>query len=296
MGAELNTTITTDIAMAQSIDLVARFNGGLGKLLEALGVTQKIPMSVGMKIKTYKTAKDVKTAAVAEGDVIPLSKVQLMPDKEYELTIDKYRKRVTGEAIQRSGFDMAVNRTDEELLKEIQKGIRTKLFDFLKTGTGTGKGKGLQAALAQCWGKVQTAFEDDGVNTIVFANPMDVADYIGGANITVQTQFGMTFITGFIGVTIITNTSVPKGTLYATAPENLKFAYIPAGNSEVAKVFDLTTDETGFIGVTHQPVVGALSLDTVMVTGATIFAERLDGVFKVAIEADTAAAGTGVGA
>lgn len=291
MPAEVNTTITTDIAKVQSIDLTERFQGGLNKFLEALNVVERIPMAVGMKIKTYKAAKDVKDGNVAEGDVIPLSKVQLLNGDEHDLTLAKYRKRVTGEAIQRSGFDTAVNKTDEELLKEVQKGVRTRLFDFLKTGTGKGDGVGFQGALATCWGKVQTAFEDDGVDTIVFANPLDVADYLGGANITMQTQFGLTFISGFIGATVITNSAVPKGTLIATAPENIKLAYIPAGASELSRAFDLTTDPTGFIGITHTSVAGALSLDTVMVSGVTLFAERLDGVFKVTIKPEAAPAG-----
>ena len=79
----------------------------------------------------------------------------------YEIEFDKYRKAVSVEAIQRHGFDQAVVEADEILLKEIQKGLRTRFFTFLATGTGTATGVGFQGALAQAWGQVQSLFEDD---------------------------------------------------------------------------------------------------------------------------------------
>ena len=169
------------------------------------------------------------------------------------------------------------------MLREIQKGIRSDFFAFLGTGTGLATATDLQGAFSQAWGRVQTLFEDDSVQTIVFINPMDVADYLGKANVTTQTVFGMTFITGFTGVIAITNTSVPAGTVYATAPENIVLAYIPVSASEMAKAFSFTTDQTGYIGVTHDKHTDTLTYDTVAVDGIFLFAERLDGVVKITV-------------
>lgn len=282
--AEENLTVTGDLAKVQSIDFANRFGENITKLLEALGVTRKIPMASGMVIKTYKAVKNVKKDKVGEGEVIPLSKVETKPDKTYEIELKKFRKAVSGEAIQRHGFDQAVAETDELLLKEIQKDIRADLFTFLATGTGRAEGIGLQAALAQAWGQVQTLFEDDAVNTIAFVNPLDVANYNGDAKLTIQKEFGLTFVEGFTDVTVITNTSVPKGKIYATAPENVVFAYIPVTGSELGKTFNLTSDETGYIGITHNNVNNNVTVETLALSGATLFAERLDGVVVVDIK------------
>ena len=208
-----------------------------------------------------------------------------MLDKTYEIAFDKYRKAVTAEAIQKHGFDQAVTETDDKLLKEVQRDIRKKLFDFMATGTGKASGVGLQAALAQAWGQVQSLFEDDGVTTVCFVNPLDVADYIASANVTTQNVFGMTIISGFTDVTIITNTSVPKGKVYATAPDNLVLAYAPVSGSELSKAFTFTTDDTGYIGITHNTVNNNLTYETVVMDGVLIFAERIDGVVVVTINA-----------
>ena len=285
MAAETNITKTGDLAKVQSIDFVNTFGENIKKLTEALGITRKLPVSSGTVIKTYKASKDVKKDAVAEGEIIPLSKVTTVLDKTYEIAFDKYRKAVTAEAIQKHGFDQAVTETDDKLLKEVQRDIRKKLFDFMATGTGTASGVGLQAALAQAWGQVQSLFEDDGVTTVCFVNPLDVADYIASANVTTQNVFGMTIISGFTDVTIITNTSVPKGKVYATAPDNLVLAYAPVSGSELSKAFTFTTDDTGYIGITHNTVNNNLTYETVVMDGVLIFAERIDGVVVVTINA-----------
>lgn len=285
--AEENLTVIGDVARTQSIDFTHRFGDNLTKLIEALGVTRQLPLSEGMLIKTYKGNVELKDGLVGEGEVIPLSKATTEPGPTYEIALKKWRKAVSGEAIQTHGFDQAVTQTDEQLLRVIQRNIRTQLFEFMSTGTGRASGVGLQSALAQAWGQVETLFEDDGANTIAFVNPLDVADYIGGANVTMQTVFGMTFIEGFTNVTVITNTSVPKGTIYATAAENLVVAYIPIPGSELARAFNLTSDETGYIGIVHGNVNQRLSVETVIASGVTLFAERLDGVVVVDIEEET---------
>lgn len=283
-AAETGLTVTNDFAKAISIDFTNRFEGSLKKLIEALGITRTIPMSQGMLIKTYKSEKDIKNGTVSEGDVIPLSKVKKIPGPSHEIKFSKYRKSVSAEAIQTHGFASAVLEADDLMLKELQRDIRSSFFTFLGTGTGIADGIGLQGALAQAWGYVQTKFEDDGVNTICFVNPLDVADYIGKAGITTQTVFGLTFVTGFTGVTVITNTNVPKGKVYATAPENVVLAYVTISGGELGKAFSFTTDETGYIGVTHQTVNDSLTYETVCLTGVKLFAERIDGVVVVDIK------------
>lgn len=283
--AETNLTKTGDLAIVQSIDFVERFQSNLSKLVEALGITRKMPVANGMTIKTYtSTVTMASDLAVGEGETIPLSKVETEPGPSIELTFKKFRKAASVESIQKHGYDQAIIETDEKLLKEIQKGIRTDLFTFLATGTGTATAETLQGAFAQAWGKVQVLFEDDAAQTVTFVNPMDIADHLAKADLSVQTAFGLQYVQNFAGVDlVIINSSVPQGTVYATSPENIVLAYVQITGGEINKAFDFTTDQSGYIGVTHDIQKQNLTAETVALSGVKLFAERLDGVVKVSI-------------
>ena len=204
MAVQENTNLTTDFAKAQSIDFVNRFTGGIKKLQEMLGITRRQGLSEGSTIKTYKSSVTLADGNVAEGDLIPLSKVEKTLDKTYELAYKKYRRAVTLEAIQRSGFDQAVQEADTALLRKIQSNIRTDFASFLATGTGTAAGSTMQAVVADAWAKLQVLFEDDGAGkVIVLANPMDVSAYLGSSDITTQNAFGMTYFKAFLDVSMM---------------------------------------------------------------------------------------------
>lgn len=277
---------TADFSKVNSIDFVNQFEGSIKKLIEALGVTRKMPLEKGNVIKMYKAEKTLKSGKVAEGELIPLSKVKRVLAGTHEVILEKFRKEVTAEAIQEQGFDEAVTWTDDELLKEIQKKIRSDFFTFLATGTAAATGASFQEVLAQTWGQVQILWEDDEIRPVFFANQLDVADYMGKAGITTQTALGLTYIENFLGLgTLILNSNVPKEKVYATAATNIVLAYVNAAGGELGKAFDLTTDETGYIGVTHTAVNNHLTYETVAVSGILLFAERLDGVVVGTISA-----------
>ena len=79
-----NITVQTDLK-AQSIDFVNQFNTGLKTLLEVLGVVRKQPLTVGNQIKIYKSDVTMADGKVAEGEVIPLSKVTKKLDRTINL-------------------------------------------------------------------------------------------------------------------------------------------------------------------------------------------------------------------
>lgn len=286
MAAEVNVIKKEDVALVQSIDFVNRFGSNISKLTEMLGVTRKLPVAAGMQLKRYTSAVvTVEDGTVAEGDIIPLSKVVTAPATPVEIELKKWRKAVTAEAIQNSGYDAAVRETDEALLRELQKGVRTDLFTHITTNAAATVAyePGLQGAIATAWGQIQTLFEDDAAQTLAFVNPLDVAKYQGAANITMQKEFGMNFVEGFLDATVITNTSVPEGEIYATAAENIVLAYIPMNASEVARAFNLTADATGLIGMTHSPQEDRATIQSLIMSGITLFTEREDGLVKVVI-------------
>jgi hypothetical protein len=116
--------------------------------MEALGVTRKIAVQEGAALKMLKVTGTLQDGAVAEGDLIPLSKYQTTEVPVGEAKLNKWRKGTTAEAILKAGYDQAVGATTDQMVKDAQRTIRTDLFTFMGKGTGTASGSGLQAALA----------------------------------------------------------------------------------------------------------------------------------------------------
>lgn len=283
----LQTVTSLDKFQEKSIDYTYRFTESLTDFQNAIGVSRSMPVQEGMTIKLYgKPEVDLADGNVAEGDLIPLSSVTPQEVSTKEINLKKYRKATSGEAIQRYGLDNAINLTDDALIKEVQKNIRTDLFTLVQSGEAQDNlnaGNGLQGALATAWGALQTIFEDDTVSVVVFAHPMDVAQAIADKELTLETAFGLNYYTSATGTIVFTTTQVEQGTIYSTASENLVVAYIPA-NSELGNSFSLTSDETGYIGMKHFVENESMTHQTLLVSGVLMFPERLDGVVKVSLE------------
>lgn len=279
MAAEANLIKKADLARAREIEFTYNFSEGVRKLMEALGVTRKIAKQAGTVLKAYKASGTLENGAVAEGDTIPLSKYKTDPVSLGEITLKKWRKATSAEAIVERGYDQAVEMTTDRMLRDVQKAIRADLFTFLATGTGTASGADFQAVLAQAWGQLQVKFEDDAIQAVYFVNPLDIADYLAEASISTQTAFGMTYVEDFLGLgTVIMNASVPKGKVYATAKENIVLYYIPVNGADLGEAFDFTSDETGYIGIHETPDYTNMTASDTVVNGMVFFAERIDGV------------------
>ena len=277
--ADANTVKAADLAKVRDVDFAERFSADLSTLMKMLGVTRKIEKKAGEVLKVYKVTGTLESGEVAEGEIIPLSKYHTTYEPIGEATLKKWRKVTTAEAISEKGYGQAVNDTNNKMLKDIQKGIRGDFVSFLATGTGSASGNGLQAAMAQVWGQMQVLFEDTSIQTVYFMNPLDVADYLGTAQITTQTAFGMSYIENFLGMgTAILASDVPKGKIYATAAENVVLYYIPVNSGDMGQAFALTSDATGLVGIHTGPTYDNLSAETVAASGVGLFAEKLDGI------------------
>ena len=277
--ADANTVTAADLAKVRDVDFTERFTTGIETLMKMLGITRKITKKAGEVLKVYKVTGTLQNGVVAEGEIIPLSKYNTTYEPICEATLKKWRKVTTAEAISSKGYGQAVNDTNNKMLKDIQKGIRTGFVEFLATGTGKAEGIGLQATMAQIWGQMQVLFEDTSVETVYLMNPLDVADYLGSAQVTTQTAFGMSYIENFLGMgTAILASDIPKGKIYATAAENIVLYFIPVTSEDMAQAFDLTADATGLIGIHTGATYNNLTAETVAASGVGLFAEKLDGV------------------
>lgn len=279
MAADTNLIKKADLARAREIEFTYNFSEGVRKLMEALGVTRKIAKQAGTVLKAYRATGTLGNGAVAEGDTIPLSKYKTEPVSFGEITLKKWRKATSAEAIVERGYDQAVEMTTDRMLRDVQKAIRADLFTYLGKGTGTASGANFQAVLAQAWGQLQVKYEDDAIQAVYFVNPLDIADYLAEASISTQTAFGMTYVEDFLGLgTVIMNASVPKGKVYATAKENIVLYYIPVNGADLGEAFDFTSDETGYIGIHETPDYTNMTASDTVVNGMVFFAERIDGV------------------
>jgi hypothetical protein len=274
-----NTVKSVDLAKVRDIDFTERFATGLDTLMSMLGVTRKIEKKAGEVLKAYKVTGTLESGAVAEGEIIPLSKYQTTYEPIGEATLKKWRKETTAEAISEKGYGQAVNDTNNKMVRDIQKGVRNSFASFLATGTGKADGASLQAVLAQSWGQMKVLFEDTSIETVHFVNPLDIADYLANAQISTQTAFGMTYVENFLGMgSVILASDVPKGKVYTTASENIVCYYVPVTSSDMAQAFDLTSDETGLIGIHTGAVYNNMTAETVAASGVGLFAEKLDGI------------------
>ena len=231
MAAETNLITQEQMKKVREVDFVTQFaHNSLNKFMEVLGVTRKIPMMEGTTLYVYSTTGTLQSGAVAEGDIIPLSQYETTRTAVGEITLNKWRKAVSAEAIKKSGYKAAVEETDSALLRDVQKGIRKNFFDFINgsiAGATTATGADLQSALAAAWGQLQVKFEDDAAQAVYFCNPLDVAEYLGAASITTQNAFGMNYVEDFLGLgTVVLSANIEQGTFVATAKENFIAYYL----------------------------------------------------------------------
>lgn len=292
--AETNLVTASKMKRVREVDFVQQFaHNSLDKLIEVLGVTRRIPMMEGTTMYMYTTSGTLQSGAVGEGEIIPLSQYEQTKTAIGDITLNKYRKAVSAEAIKKSGLQTALVETDTALLRDVQKGIRSSFFTFLNgtiSGSTTATGVGLQAALANAWGQLQVKFEDDTAQAVYFVNPTDIASYLGTANISVQTAFGMNYIEDFLGLgTVIMSSQITAGTFVATAKENIVMYYLTMGG-DVATAFDLVTDETGYIGIKsgYQNEERA-QIESLVMDGIQFFVEYAAGVVKGTITSAAAA-------
>lgn len=284
---------------AREIDFVTSFGKNMKALLDVMGITRMIKKQNGTVLKTKKATGTLKSGDVAEGDEIPLSQYTVEEIPFDTIKIEKYRKGVSLEAIAEKGYDAAVETTDAEFKADLQNKILDKFYTQLKMGSLVGHETTWQMAVAMAIGRVKDKFEKmkrTATGTAVWVNTLDVYKYVGAANITTQTAFGMTYIKDFLGADIVFISSfIPENTVIATPLNNLIAYYVDPADSEFVRAgLEYTTDsETGFIGFHAQGTYDRAISDMFAIMGVRLFAEYLDAIAYIAVGgSDTQTLGT----
>ena len=287
MAVKENTTVSADIAVtAREIDFVTRFAHNWDHLRDILGIMRPIRKAPGTTLKSKYAEGTLASGTVAEGDVIPYSKFTVKEKKYAEMTIEKYAKAVSLEAIKDHGYEAAVGMTDDQFLFELQNGVVSRFYSYLNTGTLAVEETTWQRALAMAKGSVINKFKQmhRSVTRVVgCVNVLDLYDYLGDANITVQSDFGFQYIKNFMGydtVILLSDNEIARNKVIATPVENIALYYVDPGDSDFARAgLTYTTDgETNLIGFHAQGNYSTAVSESFAVMGMVLFAEYLDGI------------------
>lgn len=286
MTAKANLTKTTDITVpVREIDFVTRFGMNWDTLREIMGIMRPIRKQPGTKLASYTAGVTIQSGAVAEGDEIPYSKATVTPVAFQDLTIEKYAKAVSIEAVDKYGAEVAVQRTDDAFLNELQGVVLDRFYDFLGTGKLTDAQNTFQAAVAIAIGKVVDKFKKmrrDYTNVVVFVNTLDAYTYLGEATIaTAQNLNGMTYLQNFLGAnTVIISSEIEQGTVIATPAENIILYYTDPGDSDFAQLgLEYTVQgETNLIGFHAEGDYKHAVGESFAIMGMKLWAEYLDGI------------------
>lgn len=270
-------------AKAQDINFVSKFESDLHNLLAVLGKSEVEVLAPGTAFKIYKSSGTLSTADVAEKALIPDSNIKMDEGTITEVTYKKYRNLTSIEDIGKKGYDVAVGGSNESLLRQVQKNVRTSIFDGIKLGTGTAKGKTFQLKVARAAAYINKKYEDEVGTPVFFVNPDEAFDYLGTANITLQTAFGLSYLQNFMGIgNVVIDSNVPAGTVYGTAIENLK---VLAASITSIPGMELTTDETGIVAVHNGALYQNGALETTCYSGLAVLPVFEDRIVKVTTEA-----------
>ena len=295
-GITTSTVLNTDSALkAREIDFVTRFDKNWDALRTILGIFKPIRKEPGTSLVTYEAQKKDETlqggASVGEGEAIPFTQFKVVESKREDIVVEKYAKSLTLESVSKWGAAVAIEKTDDAFMVELQNKVLKDFYTFLKTGTLKGTQKKWQKALAIAKGAVLNKFAGMNRNVtevVGFANVMDFYDWLGDKEITVQTMFGLQYIKDFFGFStlfLLPDDYIPAKTVIATPVENIDLYYIDPGDSDFKKLgLDYTTSgETNLIGFHAGGNYTNATGETYAIMGMKLWAEYLDGVCVVTV-------------
>ena len=293
MSVKTNLIMNNDIHVtAREIDFVTRFERNWQHLRDILGIMRPIKKQPGAVLKSKYAEGTLQSGKVNEGEEIPYSKF-LVKEKDYtEMTIEKYAKAVSIEAIKDHGYENAVQMTDDEFLFQLQTDVTGRFYDYLKTGTLTSTETTFQMALAMAKGRVENKFKQMHRNVtgvVGFVNILDVYEYLGAAEITIQNQFGFQYMKDFMGfntIFLLSDSEIPRGQVIATPVENIVLYYVDPNESDFARAGLVYTvsGETNLIGFHTQGNYHTAVSEAFAVMGLTLFAEYIDAIAVITID------------
>jgi len=285
-----NTTGTAQFSQmtVKEIDFIERFTRNWDSLAEIMGIMRPIRKTPGTKLVSSKASIALQDGAVAEGEEVPFSQATVVPVAYADLTLRKYRKAVTAESVSKYGAAIAVQKTDDALITELQGEVLDEFYAFAKSGTLVSAYDSFQMAVSMAIGSVTDKFKKmrrDFSNVVVFVNTLDLHEYLGGASVTIQTVNGVQYLKNFLGAeTMIVSSEIERGMVIATPADNIVLYYIDPGDGDFKELgLDYTTGngETNLIGIHKEGNYGRVMGETHALMGLKLWAEYIDGIAVV---------------
>lgn len=289
------TTTSNYTVNPREVDFVNRFNLQWEAMMALYGIMNPIEKAPGTILRTYTASMvdDALATSPAEGVDITFTQFQVVEATKSDLTLEKYGKAVTAESVAKYGADIAVQKTDEQFLIELQNQVLTTWYTNLNDTTSkmVGTQTTWQKALAIAKGAVLNAHaaNDLTVTEVVgFANIMDAYGYLGTANITVQTAFGIQYVENFMGyktLFLLPAKYIAAGRVIAIARENLDLYYIDPSNSEFNSLgLTYTVEgETNLLGFHVEGNYRNVTGEAYALMGMALWYEREDCVAVVTV-------------
>lgn len=289
MAAKANLTKDANVqTAAREIDFVSRFSKNWQGLIDIMGIMRPIRKENGVTLKQKSASITLQSGSVGEGEEVPYSLASVIETPIAEMSIEKYAKAVSIEAIKAHGYDNAVAMTDTAFLNQLQSNVMNQFYTFLTTAAGatTDSFPTFQKALAMAKANVLNEFKKlqlTATEVVGFVNLMDLYDYLGDADITVQTQFGMTYIQNFLGYRVIflcSDNEISSGTVVAVPVENINLYYVDPSDSDFARAgLQYTVDGvTPLLGFHTQGNYNTVVSECFAIMGLTLFAEYANGI------------------
>ncbi len=285
--AKANLTTTSDIDVTvREVDFVSRFGTTWEHLRDILGTMRMIKKTPGAVLKSKKATVALQDGKIGEGEEVPYSKATITETPYEEMQVEKYSSAVSIEAINEYGYDTAVDMTDEAFLAELQANVTNRFYEYLNTGELKDTETTWQRALAMAKGAVVNKFKKmhkTVTDVVGFVNVLDLYDYLGDKDITIQSEFGFNYVKNFLGygtVFLLSDDEIARGTVIATPVENINLYYIdPAASDFVRAGLSYTVDgETPLIGFHTQGNYNTVVSELFAIMGLTLFAEYIDGI------------------
>ena len=290
MAPKANLTMVANIdASVREIDFVTRFGRNWDSLREILGIMRPIRKTPGTKLTAYNATVTLEDGLVGEGEEIPYSLAEIEPVAFQDIVLEKYAKAVSIEAVNKYGASTAVKKTDDAFLNELQGNVLDRFYTFLQTGTLTGDEDTFQMAVAMAIGKVKDKFKTlrrDCTSIVVFVNTLDAYKYLGAAELTVQTLFGIDYVENFMGADkLIITSEIPSGKVIATPSENIDLYYVDPSDGDFGQLgLNYTVQgETNLIGFHVNGNYNTAVGEVFALMGMTLWAEYLDGIAVITV-------------
>lgn len=209
-----------------------------------------------------------------------------------DIVLEKYAKAVSIEAVDKFGAAVAVQRTDDAFLNELQSKVMDDFYTFLTTHgtlTPTDSITSFQMGVAMAVGLVVDKFKRihrDTTNVVVWVNTLDAYEYLGAAELTVQTAFGLQYVQNFLGAqTVILSSEIKRGKIFATPVENIVLYYVDPGDGDYAQLgLNYTVQgETNLIGFHANGNYGTAVGESFAIMGMKLWAEYVDGIANITV-------------